>query len=134
VRAASGGKLTRGTPLIRQSERYPAIAQAIAGSGAADITAVVLSGQVDSQGEWPHLTVEQISAVNGSLLGTIYARSSDLGFAGTPNGVWLNSDPSGRYLLLSDAAGVGVSVGWIGEGTFHLLPVQLPFGHASVAW
>ena len=44
--ATGGGSLNRGRLLLRQSARFPLIAQALGGPGGTDLTVAVLSGQV----------------------------------------------------------------------------------------
>lgn len=43
--AAGGGSLSDGQPLLRQSARYPVIAQALGGPDGSDLTLAVLSGR-----------------------------------------------------------------------------------------
>lgn len=115
-----GGRLDRGTLLLRQSARYPSIVQAIAGPGGTGLTAVVLSGPVRVSGEsaaWHSLAIDRISA-SGSLLGVDYRPSSPPG----PVDPVLTWDPSGRNLIFSE----GNRPSWVGQGTLHPLPSPGP--------
>ncbi len=125
--ATGGGSLTRAHLLLQESARYPVIAQAHGGPDGSDITVAVLSGQVDKYGDWPELTVEDVSAANGSVLSVDYRISRAQGLGGSPQQVWLAADPSGRHLLLSYAVPGGFTIGWIGQGAFHPLPITQPY-------
>jgi hypothetical protein len=127
--ATVGGPLTRGRLLLRESARYPVIAQAYGGPDSSDITVVVLSGRVNNNGQWqwPLLAVETVSAVNGSVLAVDYRILHNPGFGGSPQQVWLTADPGGRHLLVSYAVIHGIVIGWIGQGAFHPLPIPQPY-------
>jgi len=127
--ATAGGPLTRGRLLLRESARYPVIAQAYGGPDSSDITVVVLSGRVNNNGQWqwPLLAVETVSAVNGSVLAVDYRILRNPGFGGSPQQVWLTADPGGRHLLVSYAVIHGIVIGWIGQGAFHPLPIPQPY-------
>jgi hypothetical protein len=129
-----GGTLTGGRLLLQQSARFPVIAQALADPEGERITALVMSGAVTRYGVWQQLAVDQISAATGSLLSQPYRTAGGLGPPGTPDGVWLSSDPAGRFFLISYIDGLKVAVGWIGSGTFHPLPTRLAVSAASIAW
>jgi hypothetical protein len=118
-----GGTLDRSAVLLSQSARYPVIAAAVAGPGPAELNVVVLSGKTGSSGSWSKAAVENVSAVNGSLLGVAY-RWAPQGDAGQPV---ISPDPSGHYLLLSYARPGGIHTGWIGVGKLHLLPIKQPY-------
>jgi hypothetical protein len=111
--------------LLAQSARYPVIASAVAGPGPAELTVLVLSGKPGSAGSWSEVAVERVSAVNGSLLGVMY-RAAAHGGDGQPDSVGISADPSGRYLLFSYLGPGGFSIGWIGSGKLHFLPVKQP--------
>ena len=125
--ATGGGPLNRGHLLLRESARYPLIAQAYGGPDRSDITVAVLSGQANQDGLWPQLTVETVSTATGLVLGVDYRISHAQGFGGSPQQVWLTADPGGRHLLVSYAAPGGYVIGWIGRGAFHRLPIPQPY-------
>jgi hypothetical protein len=126
-----GGTLDRSAVLLSQSARYPVITAAVAGPGPAELNVVVLSGKTGSSGSWSKAAVENVSAVNGSLLGVAY-RWAPQGDAGQPV---ISPDPSGHYLLLSYALPGGLHTGWIGVGKLHLLPIRQPYlGYWITAW
>jgi hypothetical protein len=135
--ATGGGTLTRGRLLLRESARYPVIAQALGASHGSDLTLAVLSGQVNKNGKWPELTVEDVSA-DGSARSVDYRISRTQGLGGSPQQVWLTADPSGQHLLVSYAIAGGVTIGWIGQQAFHPLPITQPHlpGDATlvIAW
>ena len=130
----SGGTLASVRLLLQQSARFPVIAQALADPAGPRITALVLSGAVTRYGVWQRLAVDQISAATGSLLSQPYRTAGRLGSEGTPDAVWLTSDPAGHFFLISYVDGLRVSVGWIGSGTFHPLPTHLAVSASSIAW
>lgn len=132
--AGTGGSLTSGRLLLQQSARFPVIAQALADPEGGRITALVMSGAVTMSGVWQRLAVDQISAATGSLLSQPYQTTVGLSSDGTPDAVWLSSDPAGRFFLISYLDGRKVGTGWIGSGTFHPLPTRLAVSAASVAW
>jgi hypothetical protein len=125
--AAGGGRLDSGRLLLRQSARYPYIAQAVISPDGSTITAIVLAGPVTGnpsiRGSFPdHLAVEQISVRTGKLLGVLYRRK--LGepslVMGVPDPLALIPDPAGQHWLLnvsicSNACTAGSS-GWIDRG------------------
>jgi hypothetical protein len=125
--ATGGGSLTRGLLLLRESARYPLIAQALGGPHGSDLTVAVLSGQANKLGEWPELTVEDVSAATGAVRGVDYRVSQAQGFGGDPQQVWLAADPSGQHLLVSYAVDGGFIIGWIGHGALHRLPITQPY-------
>jgi len=131
--ATRGGALNSGELLLTQSARYPAIAQALAGPGGSDITAVVMSGRAYASGAWQNLAIDHISAAGGSLLGVDYHRNNVPVAEGVAEEIGLTADPSGRYVLLTYPGPGENHIGWIGGGKFH----PLPFAHydgAAVAW
>jgi hypothetical protein len=129
-----GGTLDRSAVLLTQSARYPVIAAAVAGPDPAELTVVVLSGKPGSFGSWSKVAVDRVSAVNGSLLGVTY-HATAIGGEGQPDGVTINPDPSGRYLLLSYSGPGGLYTGWLGSGKLHFLPIKQPYlGQSIGVW
>jgi hypothetical protein len=126
--ATGGGSLTRGHVLLRQSARFPLIAQAVGpgGSGGSDLTVAVLSGQV-ANGNWRVLTVEDVSAATGTVRHVEYGLSLGRGQGRLPQQVWLTADPSGQHLLISYGVDGGFTIGWIGYGALHRLPITQPY-------
>jgi hypothetical protein len=122
----AGGTLDRSAVLLTQSARYPVIASVTAGPGPAEFTAVVLSGQPESGGDWSTVAVDRFSTANGALLGVAY-HAAAVGDERQANGVVISADPSGRYQLFSYAGLAGLYTGWIGSGRLHLLPVKHPY-------
>ena len=124
--ATGGGSLTRGRVLLRQSARFPFIAQALGGPGGSDLTVAVLSGQV-ANGNWRVLTVEDVSAATGAVLHVDYGLSLPRGQGRLPQQVWLTADPSGQHLLISYGVDGGFTIGWIDHGALHRLPITQPY-------
>jgi hypothetical protein len=115
--------------LLRQSARFPHIAQALGGPGGlggSDLTVAVVSGQV-ANGNWRVLTVEDVSAAAGAVLHVDYRLSLPRGQDRLPQQVWLTADPSGQHLLISYAVDGGFIIGWIGHGALHRLPITQPY-------
>lgn len=131
--AAGGGRLDSGRLLLRQSARYPYIAQAVVSPDGSTITAIVLTGTVtgnpNMSGIFPdHLAVEQISARTGKLLRVLYRRElgDTAGVNSVPDPLALMPDPAGQHWLLnvgicSGSCTTGVN-GWIDRGTLVPLP------------
>lgn len=116
-----GGSLDNGRLLLRQSAKYPTIAQAIAGPGGEGLTVVVLSGPItvtDNTALWHDLAIDQISA-DGSLADTDYQAR----FADTLRleAFMLDWDPSDTHLIFSDIS-QEVLFAWVGGGMLHPLP------------
>jgi hypothetical protein len=67
-----------------------------------------------------------------------YRGSRAQGFGGDPRQVWLTADPSGQHLLVSYAVDGGFTIGWIGHGALHRLPIRQPYlpsnAPLTVAW
>jgi hypothetical protein len=124
--ATGGGSLTRGRLLLRQSVRLPHIAQALGGPGGPDLTVAVVSGQL-ADGNWRVLTVEDVSAATGAVLHVDYRLSLPRGQERLPQQVWLTADPSGQHLLISYGVDGGFTIGWIGYGALHRLPITQPY-------
>lgn len=142
--AAGGGQLRSGHRLLRQSARYPYIAQAVISSDGSTITAIVLRGPVvgtkNISGSVPdNLSVEQISVVTGQRLSVLYRRH--LGptdeVNGVPDFLALYPDASGQNWMLNGGICSGHCVtgfnGWIDNG--RLVPLQPTDGRmADEAW
>jgi hypothetical protein len=124
--AAGGGSLTRGRLLLRQSARFPFIAQALGGPGDSDLTVAIPSDRL-ANGDWRVLTVEDVSAATGAVLHVDYGLSVGGGQSRSPQQVWLAADPSGQHLLVSYAVDGGFIIGWIGHGALHRLPITQPY-------
>jgi hypothetical protein len=125
--AAAGGRLDSGRLLLRQSARYPYIAQAVISRDGSTITAIVLAGRVTGNpnisGIFPdHLAVEQIAVRTGGLLRVLYRR--ELGDTSEVNGVpdplALMPDGAGQHWLLNGGICSGSCTtgfnGWIDRG------------------
>ncbi|HWN62517.1 MAG TPA: hypothetical protein VNO25_17815, partial [Streptosporangiaceae bacterium] len=96
------------------------------GSGGSDLTVAVLSGQV-ANGNWRVLTVEDVSAATGTVRHVEYGLSLGRGQGRLPQQVWLTADPSGQHLLISYGVDGGFTIGWIGYGALHRLPITQPY-------
>lgn len=123
--------------LLRQSARFPLIAQALGGPGGSDLIVAVLSDRL-ADGNWRVLTVEDVSAVTGAVRHVDYGLALPRGQGRSPQQVWLAADPSGQHLLISYAGDGGFIIGWIGQGALHRLPIPQPYlpGNATIiiAW
>jgi hypothetical protein len=142
--ATGGGRLDSGHLLLRQSARFPFIAQALISPDGSTITAMVLSGRViGTQGVGGNapdiMTVEQISVATGRGLGVLYHRR--LGPTSIVNGVpdflALIPDGTGSHWILNGGICVGNCTsgfnGWIGHG--RLVPLRPADGRlAAEAW
>jgi hypothetical protein len=130
---AGGGRLGSGRLLLRQSARYPYIAQAVISPDGSTITAIVLTGAVignpSVSGIFPdNLAVEQISVRTGKLLRVLYRRElgDTSGVNGVPDPLALMPDGAGQHWLLnggicSDSCTTGFN-GWLDRGTLVPLP------------
>lgn len=132
--ASGGGRLDSGRVLLRQSARFPYLAQALISPDGATITAVVLRGGVigshSVSGTVPdHLAVEQISVATGQKVATLYHRR--LGptsqIVGAPHFLVLSSDALGEHWLLNGGISGGAGYdngfnGWIDHGRLVPLP------------
>src|SRR5579859_267471 len=123
--ATGGGSLTRGRVVLRQSARFPLIAQALGGPGGSDLIVTVLSDRL-ANGNWRVLTVEDVSAATGAVRHVDYGLSVPRGQSRLPQQVWLAADPSGQHLLISYAVDGGFIIGWIGQGALHR-PILQPY-------
>jgi hypothetical protein len=132
--AAGGGRLGSGPVLLRQSARYPYLAQAEISPDGATITAVVLTGRMTSTNKVfdlvpPHLSVIQVSRSSGAPLRVLYQRN--LGHTGDinqgPDFLQLSQDGAGQHWLLSGGLSctgqctAGFN-GWLRDGGLVPLP------------
>jgi hypothetical protein len=124
--AAGGGSLNHGRLLLGESARDPFIAQALGGPGGSDLTVAIPSDRL-ANGNWRVLTVEDVSAATGAVLHVDYRLSAGRGQSRLPQQVWLAADPSGQHLLVSYAVDGGFTIGWIGHGALHRLPITQPY-------
>jgi hypothetical protein len=142
---ASGGPLESGRVLLRQSARFPYLAQALISPDGAALTAVVLRGAVIGShavsGAAPdNLSVEKVSVATGQRLATLYHRR--LGptsqIVGAPHFLVLSADVPGEHLLLNGGISGGAGYnngfnGWIHHG--QLIPLVPGDGwDAGEAW
>jgi len=67
------------------------------------------------------------------MLSRLYRKSGNLGSEGTPNAVWLTSDPAGQFFLVSYLNGPRVRASWIEPGALIPLPARLGVNATSVA-
>ncbi len=133
--AAGGGRLNSGPVLLRQSARYPYIAQAEISPDGTTITAVVLTGRMGSvHGAHdtvpPDLSVIQVSRSSGHLLRVLYQRH--LGHSTVintgPDFLQLSQDGPGQHWLLNGglACPAGRCTagfnGWLRDGGLVPLP------------
>jgi len=123
------GTLEHGsTLLLRQSSRYPVIADAVAGPDG-ELVLAVLSGPADVA----NLTVERVDAT-GRRLGVLY-RSTAYGTVGLPASVTLTTDSTLHYLLLAYDSPNGLVSGWLDHGRLRFLPARHPVpGLPITAW
>jgi hypothetical protein len=133
-----GGTLGRSALLLKQSSRYPVIADAVAGPDG-ELTLAVLSGAASqpanqAANQPANLTVERVDAATGSLLGVAY-RSRAYGRNGLPDRVTLIPDSTGKYLLIAYNGPDGPVNGWIDHGKLRFLPARHPdSGLPITAW
>ncbi|MGP7999876.1 MAG: hypothetical protein ACLPKI_21565 [Streptosporangiaceae bacterium] len=131
---ATGGGLGSGRLLLRESARFPYLAQALISPDGATITAVVLHGRVAGNpglgSTVPRdLTVTTFSAATGQPLSVVYQRRLDgtAGASTVPAFLALGQDASGQHFLLNiglcvrDNCSAGAS-GWIHGGRLVPLP------------
>jgi hypothetical protein len=141
--ASGGGRLASGRLLLRESARYPYIAQALISPDGSTITAVVLSGPVTGSsqvmGMVPgDLSVRQISVATGRQLGTLYRRSlgDTAGTNADADFLALSQDAAGQHWMLNGGIashGYNGFNGWIDSG--RLVPLSPRDGReAGEAW
>jgi hypothetical protein len=122
--AAGGGSLSRGTLLLRQSARYPYLAQAVISPDGRTLTAMVLDGQYHGGPIPTELTVRQIAVPGGRPLGVLYRQHLNVGStfetAAGPDPLNLTRDSTGRHWIV--IVGVTPAVnGWLYQG--QLVPL-----------
>ena len=132
--ASRGGQLDSGHLLLRQSARYPYIAQALISPDGSTITAVLLSGPVvKSKNQGPgmapdRLSVQQISVATGKQQAVLYQRRIGATSAvnTVPDFLALVADGAGTHLMLNGGICSGTCQsgfnGWIHGG--RLIPLQ----------
>jgi hypothetical protein len=132
--ASRGGQLDSGRLLLRQSARYPYIAQALISPDGSTITAVLMSGPVvKSKDQGPglapdHLSVQQISVATGKQQAVLYQRrvGATSGMNEVPDFLALVADGAGTHLMLNGGICSGMCQsgfnGWIHGG--RLIPLQ----------
>jgi hypothetical protein len=142
--AAKGGLLSSGRVLLRESARYPFIAQAVISPDGSVITAAILTGatvgNANISGGVPrNLSVDQISVASGRMLHVLYQK--DMGdtseLNGVPDFLTLMPDGTGQHWMLNGGICAGSCEtgfnGWILDG--GLVPLQPTDGRlADEAW
>ena len=142
--AAGGGRLDSGPVLLRQSARYPYIAQAQITPDGTTITAVVLTGRLSSAHGVsdlvpPDLSVIQVSRGTGQPLRVLYqrnlGRTTDVNSG--PDFLQLSQDSAGQHWMLNAGLCVGSCRdgfnGWLRDG--GLVPLVPLNGRAvDQAW
>jgi hypothetical protein len=132
--AAGGGRLDSGPVLLRQSARYPYLAQAEISPDGATITAVVLTGRMTSTNKVfdpvpPHLSVISVSRSSGQPLRVLYQRN--LGHTANinqgPEFLQLSQDGAGQHWLLNGGLSCAGQCtagfhGWLRDGGLVPLP------------
>jgi hypothetical protein len=137
--ASGGGQLDHGHLLLRQSARYPFIAQAVISPDGSMITSVVLTGP--ATGIVPRdVSVRQISVATKRQLGVLYRRRLPVldSSLRAPDFLALSQDGAGQHWMLS--CGLGLKPpdregfnGRIDGG--QLMPLPPRFGtEVSEAW
>jgi hypothetical protein len=142
---SEAGRLDSARVLLRQSARFPYIAQALISPDGSTITALVLTGPVAalarSDGAIPamKLSVVQISAATGKLVRVLYRRDLNrtTEIDSAPNFLLLTPDGAGQQWMLSGGlcndSCAGTFHGWIDGG--RLVPIQPSHrGLADEAW
>ena len=105
--AAGGGRLGIGPVLLRQSARFPYIAQALISPDGRTITAVVLTGRMTSSHNEsdlvpPHLSVIQLSRATGQLHVLYQRYLGDIsGSTFAPDVLQLSQDAAGQHWMLN---------------------------------
>jgi hypothetical protein len=130
---AAGGGLDSGRVLLRQSARYPYIAQAQISPDGSTITAIVLTGRVKNtpaiRSMVPSkLTVIQVSATTGQPRRVLYQRN--LGAVteinNGPDFLQLSQDGAGQHWMLNGGLCAGNCTdgfnGWLRDGQLVPLP------------
>jgi hypothetical protein len=142
--AAGGGRLDSGPVLLRQSGRYPYIAQAQISSDGTTITAVVLTGRMSSSHGIsdmvpPDLSVIQVARATGQPLRLLYQRNlgRTTGINDAPDFLQLSQDSAGQHWMLNGGLCAGHCTdgfnGWLRDG--GLVPlVPLTGREVDEAW
>ena len=136
---AGGGLLSRGTLLLRQSARYPYLAQAVISPDGRTLTAMVLAGRPNGGPLLANLTVQRIAVPGGRPLGVLYRRHLNVGASFSslpgPDPLSLTRDSTGQHWIV--IAGVlPAANGWLYRG--QLVPLagvgDGPSGPGLEAW
>ncbi len=124
----AGGRLDSGRMLLRQSARFPYLAQALISPDGTALTAVVLRGAVVGShavsGAAPdNLSVEMISVATGQNVATLYHRllGPTSQIVGAPHFLVLSADAAREHWLLNGGISGGAGYnngfnGWIHHG------------------
>jgi hypothetical protein len=131
--AAGGGRLDSGPVLLRQSARYPYIAQAEISPDSTTITALVLTGRMSSSHGIsdlvpPDLSVIQVSRATGRPLRVLYQRNlgRTTGINDAPDFLQLSQDSAGQHWMLNGGLCAGHCTegfnGWLRDG--ELVPLS----------
>jgi hypothetical protein len=107
---AGGGRLEGRRLVLRQAGGY--INDIVISSGGTALTAALLHSAPGLRSASASVSVDQFSAVTGRRLHVLYRARTGNGFLYR----FLNSDPSGRYLLLDVGPTRGAVNGWIDHG------------------
>ncbi len=142
--ASGGGRLGSGRLLLRQSARYPYIAQAVISPDGSTLTTLVLRGpgvgtRQISGGVPDNMTVEQISVATGRRLGVLYRRhlgpTSEVN--GVPGFLALIPDGTGQHWIINGGICVGNCSSGFNDWIDHrrLVPLRPADGRlAAEAW
>lgn len=124
--ATGGGRLDGAHLLLRQSPRFPYLAQALISNDGTTIIAAVLAGAENGYSLQPDdISIVSISVATGRQVAVLYH-----GLA--KEAVFLSADGSGQFLLLADGSD-GQHHGWICRGKIHGLPPHNGDGQ-QMAW
>jgi hypothetical protein len=127
--ADGGGLLSRGQLLLRQSDRYPYLAQALISPDGRVLTAMVLTGPVVGQnpggdGTIPdNMTIRQIAVPSGRPLGVLYRRhlGSTFETGASPDFLGLTGDSTRQHWIVIAELGHDPFNGWLYRG--RLVPL-----------
>ena len=127
--ADGGGLLSRGQLLLRQSDRYPYLAQALISPDGRVLTAMVLTGPVVGQnpggdGIIPdNMTIRQIAVPSGRPLGVLYRRhlGSTFETGASPDFLGLTGDSTRQHWIVIAELGHDPFNGWLYRG--RLVPL-----------
>ena len=126
--ADGGGLLSRGKLLLRQSARYPYLAQALISPDGKTLTAMALTGRVVGQnpggdGFIPDdMTIRQIAVPGGRPLGVLYRRhlGSTFEIGPSPDFLGLTGDSTRQHWIVIAETGHPFN-GWLYRG--RLVPL-----------